>query len=103
MSNSPIMKSIQVHIGGHSFPMKVQESEIDTVLMIADYVNKKVSASRLQLKTMQENYILIHACLSIAEELFELRTNQPNAEQIEQQCLGRVNDKLDHLLDEFHG
>ena len=97
------MKSIKVHIGGFDFPMRVQESEIDNVLAIADYVNKKVSTSRAELNTKQDNYILIHACLSIAEELFELRQNMPDAEKVEENTLAKVNQKLNQLLEKWDG
>jgi cell division protein ZapA (FtsZ GTPase activity inhibitor) len=97
------MKSIQVQIGDVKFPMKVQEEEVDTVITIAEYVNKKVSESRIQLKTMQENMILIHASLSIAEELFELKRKLPEERYIEDRTLERVNMKLETLIEKLNG
>lgn len=97
------MKSIQVQIGDVKFPMKVQEEEVDTVITIAEYVDKKVSESRIQLKTMQENMILIHTALSIAEELFELKRKLPEERYIEDRTLERVNLKLETLIEKLNG
>jgi cell division protein ZapA (FtsZ GTPase activity inhibitor) len=97
------MKSIQVQIGGHNFPMKVREEEEQNMRSIADYVNKKILESKVQLKTMQEQLVLIHACLSVAEDLFELRKKQPDESFIEERTLNRVNGKFEQLLGELDG
>lgn len=97
------MKSIQVQIGGHNFPMKVREEEEQNMRSIADYVNKKILESKVQLKTMQEQLVLIHACLSVAEDLFELRKKQPDESFIEERTLNRINGKFEQLLGDLDG
>lgn len=97
------MKSILVQIGDHSFPMKVREEEEQNMRSIAEYVHKKVIESKVQLKTMQDHLILIHACLSVAEDLFELRKKIPDESFIEERTLNRVNNKLEQLLGDLDG
>jgi len=52
---------------------------------------------------MQENMILIHASLSIAEELFELKRKLPEERYIEDRTLERVNTKLETLIEKLDG
>ncbi len=95
------MQSIKVTILGKQIPLKVHESEVENTKKIAAYVDEKFRQYRNQLSNQPDSTIMILACLSITEELFELRTQLHRTDNKENQLMEEVNRELTKLIKEI--
>lgn len=95
MSN---MQSIKVTILGKQIPLKVHESEVENTKRIALYVDEKLKVFRNQFSNQTDSTIMILACLSITEELFELRARLNQTEQREDEIMEQINHEISKVL-----
>ncbi|MCC5914371.1 MAG: cell division protein ZapA [Balneolaceae bacterium] len=95
------MESIKVTILGKQIPLKVKESEIENTRRIAAYVDEKFKNFRSQLANQPDSTVMTIACLSIAEEVFELRAKINEKEGKESEAMESVNKELEKLVEEI--
>jgi cell division protein ZapA (FtsZ GTPase activity inhibitor) len=98
MSN---MQPIKVTILGKQIPLRVRESEVENTRRIAAFVDEKFRLFRNQFSNQPDSTIMILACLSIAEELFELRTQLHNSDEKESEVLEEINREISKLIKEI--
>ena len=96
------MQSIKVTVLGKPIPLKVHESEVENTKRIALYVDEKLKLFRNQFSNQPDSTIMILACLSITEELFELRTKLNMAGSREDDLMEQVNKEISKLLKEIN-
>lgn len=95
------MQSIKVTVLGKQIPLKVEESEVENTRKIAEYVDEKFRIYRSQLTNQPDSTVMILACLSIAEEVFELRSQLNDSENSENELMEQINSKLESFIDEI--
>ncbi|MCC5941387.1 MAG: cell division protein ZapA [Balneolaceae bacterium] len=95
------MQSIKVTILGKQIPLKVHESEVENTKRIALYVDEKLKIFRNQFSNQPDSTIMILTCLSITEELFELRTRLNQTEHREDEIMEQINKEVSKLLKEI--
>lgn len=95
------MKSIKVTILGKQYPLKVEDHEEEAMLRICRFVDERFKTYREQLVKQPESTVMTLAALSIAEELFELRSSNNELEDSEEVLMERVNHSLERLLKEI--
>ena len=95
------MQSIKVTVLGKQIPLKVEDSEVENTRKIAQYVDDKFKTYRNQLSNQPDSTIMILACLSIAEEVFELRSQLSYMEGKESDLMDQVNQKLESFVQEI--
>ncbi|TVQ66497.1 MAG: cell division protein ZapA [Balneolaceae bacterium] len=92
------MESIKVTILGKQIPLKVQSSEIENTKRIAGFVDDKFKVFRSQFSNQPDSTIMILACLSIAEELFETKAKLSKELEMDSKILDDVNSELTKLI-----
>lgn len=92
------MESIKVTILGKQIPLKVQASEVENTKRIAAYVDEKFKVFRSQFSNQPDSTIMILACLSISEELFETKTKLAKAQEMDSRVMDDVNSELSKLI-----
>ena len=95
------MKSIKVNILGKQYPLKVEESEEDTMKRIAQFVDDKFRDYKKELNKQPDTTVMTLAALSIAEELFEERKRNRELNQQEDETLQKVNKSLENFIEEI--
>jgi cell division protein ZapA len=95
------MKSIKVTILGKQYPLKVEDSEEETMKRIAQYVDEKFRQYKKQLNKQPDTTIMTLAALSIAEELFEERKRNKELNKQEDKVLQSVNKTLEDFIEEI--
>lgn len=95
------MESIKVTILGKQIPLKVHEQEVENTRRIANFVDQKFKRFRDQFSNQPDSTIMILACLSIAEELFELRTELNQTDRQESERMDEINRQLSELIDDI--
>ncbi|HYW33852.1 MAG TPA: cell division protein ZapA [Balneolaceae bacterium] len=95
------MKSIKISILEKKYPLRVKESEEDTMRQIARYVDEKFKQYKKELSKQPESTVMVLAALSIAEELFEERQNNQKLDQQGNRILEDVNQSMEDLLEEI--
>ncbi len=95
------MKSIKITILGKQYPLKVEDSEEDTMLRISQYVDEKFRQYKKELSKQPETTVMVLAALSIAEELFEERRRNRELSQQDDKVLEGVNKSLESLIEEI--
>ncbi len=95
------MESIKVTILGKQIPLKVHDSEVENTRKIASYVDEKFRLFRNQFSSQPDSTIMILACLSIAEELFELRTELSHSSEKESEIMDEINEEISKLIKEI--
>lgn len=95
------MKSIKVTILGKQYPLKVEDSEEESMKRIANYVDEKFRQYKKELNKQPDTTIMTLAALSIAEELFEERRRNRELSQQEDKTLQQVNKSLETFLEEI--
>ncbi|MGF1671995.1 MAG: cell division protein ZapA [Balneolaceae bacterium] len=93
------MQSIKVNILGKQIPLKVNDDEVESMKMIANYVDDKFRTYRNKLTNQPDSIVMILAALTIAEELFETRRNQESSKEDEGKILESVNDEIEKLIE----
>ncbi|MGD8427655.1 MAG: cell division protein ZapA [Balneolaceae bacterium] len=95
------MKSIKVTILGKQYPLKVEESEEETMKRIAQYVDEKFRQYKKELNKQPDTTIMTLAALSISEELFEERKRNRELSQQEDKVMQNVNKSLEKFLEDI--
>jgi cell division protein ZapA (FtsZ GTPase activity inhibitor) len=96
-----MMQSIKVTVLGKQIPLKVEDTEVENTRKIAQYVDDKFKVYRNQLSNQPDSTIMILACLSIAEEVFELRSQLNLIGDKESELMEQVNEKLEKFVQEI--
>lgn len=95
------MKSIKITILGKQYPLKVEDSEEDTMMRISQYVDEKFRQYKKELNKQPETTVMVLAALSIAEELFEERRRNRELSQQDDKVLEGVNKSIESLIEEI--
>jgi cell division protein ZapA len=95
------MQSIKVTILGKQIPLKVEETEVENTRKIAQYVDEKFRIYRNQLSNQPDSTVMILACLSISEEVFELRSKLQHLQGKENELMDQVNHQLEKLIEDI--
>lgn len=95
------MQSIKVTILGKQIPIKVEDSEVESMKKIAAYVDDKFRTYKHDLNSQPDSIIMILASLSIAEELFETRKKLQDIENNESSLMDEVNTEVEKLIKEI--
>ena len=95
------MESIKVTILGKQIPLKVENTEVENTRRIAKYVDEKLKLFRNQFSNQPDSTIMILACLSITEELFELRTELNQTDEKESELMDQINEEISKLIQEI--
>ncbi|HKL18519.1 MAG TPA: cell division protein ZapA [Halalkalibaculum sp.] len=95
------MKSIKITILGKQYPLKVEDSEVETMVRISQYVDEKFRQYKKELNKQPEATVMVLAALSIAEELFEERRRNRELNQQDDKVLQGVNKSLEDLIEEI--
>lgn len=95
------MKSIKITILGKQYPLKVEDSEVDTMMRISQYVDEKFRQYKKELNKQPETTAMVLAALSIAEELFEERRRNRELNQQDDKIMQGVNRSLEKFIEEI--
>lgn len=95
------MESIKVNILGKQIPLKVEDTEVENTRRIAQYVDEKLKLFRNQFSNQPDSTIMILTCLSITEELFELRTEINQTDEKESELMDQINEEISKLIREI--
>lgn len=95
------MESIKVTILGKQIPLKVENTEVENTRRIAKYVDEKFKLFRNQFSNQPDSTIMILACLSITEELFELRTELNQTDEKESELMDQINEEISKLIQDI--
>jgi len=88
------VKSIQVMIGGRSYPLKIQASDEKGILKVVDEVNAKIRQFQSRYTQLDKIDFLSMSLLTYAVELYKIQVSQ------EDPTFMGVLENLDALLDE---
>lgn len=95
------MKSIKVSILGKQYPLRVEESEEQNMVRIAQYVDEKFKQYKKELSKQPESTVMVLAALSITEELFEQRRQNKELDNRDDEMMENVNQSIDSLLEQI--
>ncbi|MFH5833584.1 cell division protein ZapA [Halalkalibaculum sp. DA3122] len=95
------MKSIKINVLGKQYPIKVEESEEETMRRIAQYVDDRFMQYKKELKKQPESTVMVLAALSLAEEIFEERRRNRELNQQEDKLMQDVNQSLEEFIEEI--
>lgn len=95
------MKSIKITILGKQYPLKVEDSEEETMMRIAQYVDERFRQYKKELSKQPDTTIMVLAALSLAEEIFEERRRNRELSQQEDKVLQNVNKTLERFVEEI--
>ncbi|MDZ7694076.1 MAG: cell division protein ZapA [Balneolaceae bacterium] len=96
------MKSIKINILGKQYPIKVEDSEEETMRRIAQYVDDRFMQYKKELKKQPEATVMVFAALSLAEEIFEERRRNRELAQQEDKLMQDVNKSLEEFIEEIN-
>lgn len=94
------MKSIKVTIYGRQYPLRVNDSDVETMEEIASYVDQRFRSFKNDLANQSETTIMVMASLSLAEELFSERNKRQEAAGSEE-VFEQVNHRLKQVLSDI--
>ena len=95
MTNGEENISIEVHIAGRQYPLKVNEADAGIIREIADSVNEKISYFQRTYANRDKQDCLSMALLTFAVDLHRLK------EQVNDSKISEKLTKLDLLLEEL--
>lgn len=95
------MQAIKVTILGKQIPLKVHDREVENTKRIAAYVDEKFRLFRNQFSNQPDSTIMILACLSITEELFETRAKLIESDEEESKVMDQINFEITKLIKEI--
>ena len=95
------MQAIKVTILGKQIPLKVHDREVENTKRIAAYVDEKFRIFRNQFSNQPDSTIMILACLSITEELFESRAKLIQSDDQESKVMDEINLEITKLIKEI--
>lgn len=98
MSN---MQAIKVSILGKQIPLRVNDREVENTKRIAAYVDEKFRLFRNQFSNQPDSTIMILACLSITEELFESRAKLVDSDEQESKVMDEINLQITKIIKEI--
>lgn len=96
------MKSIKITILGKQYPLKVEDSEVEAMQRISQYVDEKFRQYKKELHKQPETTVMVLAALSIAEELFEERRRNRELSQQDDKILKEVNQSIEKLIEDIN-
>lgn len=79
----------------------MKESEVENTKHIASYVDEKFRLFRNQFSNQPDSTIMILACLSITEELFETRAKLIESDEQESKVMDEINFEITKLIKEI--
>lgn len=85
---------------GKQYPLRVKDSEVDSMQEIARYVDERFQRYKNDLNKQPETTIMVLAALSITEELFEERRNNQRNQGVNE-IIKRVHYGLEDIIDEL--
>jgi cell division protein ZapA len=93
------VKRIEVNILGKRYPLRVNESEVESTREIARYVNERMKNFRNQLSQQSITTVMVMAAMSLAEEAMDRdpQENRPNPDE----QIPRINEQLEDILDDL--
>lgn len=92
------MQAIKVSILGKPIPLKVKDSEVENTKRIAAFVDEKLKLFRKQYTNQPDSTLMILACLSITEELFELRAQLNEKDELRDELMDQINKELETFI-----
>lgn len=92
------MKRIEVNILGKRYPLRVDESEVETTHDIARYVNERMKKYRKELPQQSITTVMVMAAMSLAEEAME--NESPAEPPASSDRISQINNQLEDILDE---
>lgn len=95
------MKSVKITILGKQFPLKIEDSEEETIQRIAHYVDDKFRQYKKELNKQPDTTVMSLAALAIAEELFEERKHNRELEQKDGKVMNEINESLEEFVQEI--
>lgn len=95
------MQAIKVTILGKQIPLRVHDREVENTKRIAAYVDEKFRLFRNQFSNQPDSTIMILACLSITEELFETRAKLIESDEQESKVMDEINLEITKLIKEI--
>lgn len=95
------MQAIKVTILGKQIPLKVKDSEVENTKRIAGFVDEKLKLFRKQYTNQPDSTLMILACLSITEELFELRAQLSEKDEMRDELMDQINKELETFIHEI--
>lgn len=95
------MQSIKVTILGKPIPLKVKDSEVENTKRIAAFVDEKLKQFRKQYTNQPDSTLMILACLSITEDLFELRAQLDKKDDLRSELMDQMNKELETFIHEI--
>jgi len=95
------MQAIKVTILGKQIPLKVHDREVENTKRIAAHVDEKFRTFRNQFSNQPDSTIMILACLSITEELFESRAKLIQSDEQESKVMDEINMEITKLIKEI--
>ena len=95
------MQAIKVTILGKQIPLRVHDREVENTKRIAAYVDEKFRLFRNQFSNQPDSTIMILACLSITEELFETRAKLIDSDEQESNVMDEINLEITKLIKEI--
>jgi len=95
------MQAIKVSILGKPIPLKVKDSEVENTKRIAAFVDEKLKLFRKQYTNQPDSTLMILACLSITEELFELRAQLNKKDELRDEMMDQINKELETFIHEI--
>lgn len=96
------MKAIKVSIFGKQYPLRIEDSEEQNMIRIAQFVDDKFKQYKKELTKQPESTVMVLAALSIAEELFEERQRSRQLNKNGDRILEDVNESIETLLEQMH-
>lgn len=95
------MQAIKVSILGKQIPLRVNDREVENTKRIAAYVDEKFRLFRNQFSNQPDSTIMILACLSITEELFESRAKLVDSDEQESKVMDEINLQITKIIKEI--
>lgn len=95
------MQAIKVTILGKQIPLRVNDREVENTKRIAAYVDEKFRLFRNQFSNQPDSTIMILACLSITEELFETRAKLIESDEQESKVMNEINLEITKIIKEI--
>ncbi len=88
------LKSMQIMIGGRSYPLKVKEEDQEAIKKIADDMNEKINDFQLTYINKDKQDCLAMTLLTYAVENHKIKNSESSSDK-----LGERIDRLHSMLD----
>ncbi len=91
-------RSINIHIFGRQFPIRVTDEEAAVVKEAASVINSKIRTFRADYTHQDDLDIALMACLDIMTEFLRLQSSQEQETNQMMNALSRLETELDQTL-----